>query len=97
MFYNGRLRIGTGLAILDALMSIQDQIYKIDTPYLLQHGEADFVCHISGSEAFHAKTSSSDKTFKSYPGGAHDLSNEPPPIRNAVVQDFVEWLEERSN
>lgn len=96
LFYNGRLRIGTGLAILDAIEHIQDKFHLIETPYLLQHGTADQVCHISGSEELHKKTSSKDKQFKSYPGGSHDLSNEPPPIRDAVVNDFVSWLEEKS-
>lgn len=96
LFYNGRLRIGTGLAILDALEHIQDKFHLIETPYLLQHGTGDQVCHISGSEELHKKTSSKDKQFKAYPGGSHDLSNEPPHIRNAVVNDFVAWLEEQS-
>lgn len=93
LFYNGRLRIGTGLAILDALEHIQDKFHLIETPYLLQHGLADQVCHISGSEDLHAKTRSIDKAFKAYADGSHDLSNEPPHIRNAVVNDFVAWLE----
>lgn len=96
LFYNGRLRIGTGLAILDALEHIQDKFHLIETPYLLQHGLADQVCHISGSEELHNKTNSKDKQFRAYPGGSHDLSNEPPHIRNAVVNDFVAWLEEQS-
>ncbi|GLE02437.1 hypothetical protein PINS_up011275 [Pythium insidiosum] len=95
LFYNGRLRIGTGLAMLEAITSVQDKLPLIDAPYLLQHGTADLVCHISGSEMLHAKTASRDKEFRSYAGGAHDLSNEPAPIRNAVVQDFVAWLEAR--
>lgn len=93
LFYNGRLRIGTGLAILDAIEHVQDKFHLIETPYLLQHGTADLVCHISGSEDLHVKTSSVDKQFRSYPDGSHDLSNEPPHIRDAVVNDFVAWLE----
>ncbi|TMW59973.1 hypothetical protein Poli38472_000015 [Pythium oligandrum] len=96
LFYNGRLRIGTGFAILDALEYIQDKLHHIDVPYLLQHGTADFVCHISGSEELHTKTSSVDKEFRQYANAAHDLSNEPARIRDAVVKDFVEWLEARA-
>ncbi|KAJ0406940.1 hypothetical protein ATCC90586_000201 [Pythium insidiosum] len=95
LFYNGRLRIGTGLAMLEAITAIDAKLPRIDAPYLLQHGTADFVCHISGSQQLHEKTASRDKEFRAYPGGAHDLSNEPPHIRNAVVQDFVAWLEAR--
>lgn len=93
LFYNGRLRIGTGLAILDAIEYVQDKFHLIETPYLLQHGLADVVCHISGSEELHKKTRSVDKQFRSYPNASHDLSNEPPSIRDAVVNDFVAWLE----
>ncbi|DAZ96988.1 TPA: hypothetical protein N0F65_011903 [Lagenidium giganteum] len=94
MFYNGRLRIGVGFAFLKAIEYIQDRFHLIDTPYLLQHGTGDLVCHVSGSEDLHQKTSSKDKTFKTYAGGYHDLSNEPPHIRDAVVNDFMSDSEE---
>lgn len=95
MFYNGKLRIGSGFAILEGVKYIQDKLHTIRTPYLLQHGTADFVCHVSGSEHLHSLTSSEDKTFITYPDGAHDMSNERKHIRDAVVNDFVAWLEAR--
>ncbi|CAH0473548.1 unnamed protein product [Peronospora belbahrii] len=60
------------------------------------HGTADRTCRVTGSAALHLKTRSVDKTFKTYEGGHHDLASEPPHIRDAVVRDFVVWLEDHS-
>ncbi|KAJ8576236.1 hypothetical protein ON010_g2977 [Phytophthora cinnamomi] len=87
----------SGLALLEGITSIQDKLDLIETPYLLQHGTADQACSVSGSAALHLKTRSADKTFKTYEGGHHDLASEPPRIRDAVVRDFVAWLEDHSS
>lgn len=96
LYYPGKMRIGTGLALLEGIASIQDKLQLIETPYLLQHGMADRACSVTGSAALHLKTRSNDKTFKTYEGGHHDLASEPPHIRDAVVRDFVRWLEDHS-
>ncbi|KAG7396562.1 hypothetical protein PHYBOEH_002127 [Phytophthora boehmeriae] len=96
LYYPGKMRVGTGLALLEGIMTIQDKLSLIETPYLLQHGTADQACSVTGSAALHLKTSSTDKTFKTYEGGHHDLASEPPRIRDAVVRDFVAWLEDHS-
>lgn len=93
LYYPGKMRVGTGLALLEGIMTIQDKLPLIETPYLLQHGTADQACSVTGSAALHLKTRSVDKTFKTYEGGHHDLASEPPRIRDAVVRDFVAWLE----
>ncbi|KAL4114117.1 hypothetical protein PRIC2_014797 [Phytophthora ramorum] len=96
LYYPGKMRVGTGLALLEGITSIHDKLELIETPYLLQHGTADRVCSVTGSAKVHLKTRSGDKTFKTYEGGHHDLASEPPRIRDAVVRDFVAWLEEHS-
>ncbi|KAE9062682.1 hypothetical protein PF010_g29299 [Phytophthora fragariae] len=96
LYYPGKMRVGTGLALLEGITSIQDKLQLIETPYLLQHGTADQACSVTGSAALHLKTRSADKTFKTYEGGHHDLASEPPRIRDAVVRDFVAWLEDHS-
>lgn len=96
LYYSGRMRIGTGLAMLDMIEGVAPKLARIETPYLLQHGTADLACSVEGSADLHEKTKSKDKTFRTYEGGAHDLSNELPAIRNAVVRDFISWLEARA-
>lgn len=96
LYYPGKMRVGTGLALLEGITSIQDKLQLIETPYLLQHGTADQACSVTGSAALHLKTRSADKTFKTYEGGHHDLASEPPRIRDAVVRDFVAWLEDHA-
>ncbi|CEG47985.1 phosphatidylinositol 3kinase tor2 [Plasmopara halstedii] len=96
LYYPGKMRVGTGLALLKGITSIQDKLHLIETPYLLQHGTADRVCNVTGSAALYVKTRSIDKTFKTYEGGHHDLASEPPRIRDAVVHDLVTWLVDHS-
>uniref|UniRef100_A0AAV1VEQ5 Serine aminopeptidase S33 domain-containing protein n=1 Tax=Peronospora matthiolae TaxID=2874970 RepID=A0AAV1VEQ5_9STRA len=78
LYYPGKMRIGTGLALLEGIKSIQDKLELIETPYLLQHGMEDRACSVTGSAALHLKTRSADKTFKTYEGAHHDLASEPP-------------------
>lgn len=96
LFYSGRLRIGTGLAILGALEQVADQFDQFNVPYLLQHGTADRVCHVSGSEKFHKATKSKDKTFVTYENAHHDLMHEPQEVVDRIIQDLTSWLLDRS-
>ena len=95
LFYSGRLRIGTGLAILGALEEIENEMHRFDTPYLLQHGTADRVCHLDGSKRFHEKATAQDKTFITYQTAQHDLMHEPDHIVQKLMQDLTNWLNDR--
>ena len=45
-----------------------------------------------GGAEFHSKTSSSDKTFKTYSDYFHEIFNESPEDAEHVLRDVVEWL-----
>jgi len=92
LYYSGRLRIGTGFAILKGIQELADQLHLIDTPFLLQHGTNDRVVHVSGSRRLYATATTLDKTLKIYPNGEHDLLVEPPEISAPCVQDILTWL-----
>ena len=95
LFYSGLLRIGTGLSMLRAIEGVQTSFHEIKTPYLLQHGTSDRVCHVDGSSQFHEKTTSVDKTFTRYDEAQHDLLHEPQEIVDQVVQDCKDWIVKR--
>ncbi|ETV92401.1 hypothetical protein, variant [Aphanomyces invadans] len=43
LFYDGRLRLGTGLAVLAGIGQVASQLNKVALPLLVQHGESDLV------------------------------------------------------
>ncbi|CAK4080535.1 unnamed protein product [Aphanomyces euteiches] len=95
LFYGGCLRLGTALAIANALQHIQDNGHKIDAPFCLIHGEGDRVCAIEGSERFFPTAASKDKRFIKYPGGEHNVVQEPEEFVQPFLDDVAAWIEAR--
>lgn len=96
LFYSGRLRIGTGLAIAKALENTKPWMENFSVPLLLQHGDADRVCTLAGSKKFIQLASSTDKDLIVYKNGAHDLIHEPDHIIAKIANDICVWLDQRS-
>lgn len=67
---------------------------EVDVPLLVLHGEADPICPVEGSRSFHAGVRSPRTALRTYPGLRHEIFNEPE--REAVWQDVLRWLEEKS-
>jgi alpha-beta hydrolase superfamily lysophospholipase len=67
---------------------------EVGVPLLVLHGEADPICAAEGSRAFHAGVRSPGAALRVYPQLRHEIFNEPE--REAVWQDVLGWLEERS-
>lgn len=65
---------------------------QIALPLLVLHGEADPICSVEGSRAFHAGVRSPGSALRVYPGLLHEIFNEPE--RETVWQDVSRWLEE---
>ncbi len=65
---------------------------QISVPLLVLHGEADPICSVEGSRAFHAGVRSPGSALRIYPGLLHEIFNEPE--RETVWQDVSRWLEE---
>ena len=59
-------------------------------PVLIIHGSADRVTRPHGSERFHERGGSADKTLKIYDGHYHDLLADFG--RERVLADIVEWI-----
>jgi acylglycerol lipase len=65
----------------------------ITLPVLILHGTEDKVTLPHGSQLFHEKAGSKDKTLKLYEGHAHDLLNDVG--KEGVLLDIVGWISAR--
>ncbi|KAK4055650.1 hypothetical protein OIV83_000196 [Microbotryomycetes sp. JL201] len=96
--YHGKLRIGTGLAILKGLEDINnDQFKHLKIPFCIFHGTGDRVTSYHGSEKLFEQASSQDKDIKLYQGYEHILLREgkdekDDERRQNVLNGMLEWL-----
>lgn len=81
--------------ILEAMNDIQKNVSKITLPYLLVHGDDDQVVLIDGSHFLQQHSSSTDKTFKVYEGGRHELLKEIQELSSKVLQDILDWIKQK--
>ncbi|KAF0683445.1 Aste57867_24479 [Aphanomyces stellatus] len=95
LFYTGRMRLGTGLALLTATEAIAHRMHEVALPMLVQHGDCDIIVRVDGSRRFHAAAASTDKTLHVYSGGGHVLWVEPDAIAKPFFEDLTRWLQER--
>lgn len=64
-------------------------------PLLIQHGRDDKLAGVAGSEMVVGRVSSKDKTLKIYEGLYHEIYNELPADRAAVLKDLRDWIDAR--
>ena len=85
------------MATVAALARVTDRLKtgfaSIGCPILILHGTEDKVTRPSGSQEFHERAGSADKTLKLYDGHSHDLFNDIG--RERVLADIVAWMEAR--
>lgn len=93
--YHGSVRVGWAAAMLAALQDLQAKIDSVETPFLIQHGSADKLCELAGSEDFFKKAPSKDKSFKVYKECYHSLLTEPGEIGQQIFQDIADWYTSR--
>ncbi|KAI0312010.1 alpha beta-hydrolase, partial [Amylostereum chailletii] len=89
------------LQTMDAMFSKGEQLLKDPSkwpqnlPLLIVHGGADNVCSPEGSKEFFEKLEAKDKHLSIFPGGFHELHNEPDGISEKFVDECVSWAEAR--
>lgn len=93
--YHGSVRIGWAAAILNALEDLQAKMDAVEVPFLIQHGSADKLCDLAGSEDFFKKAPSKDKSMKVYKESYHNLLTEPRGVGSQVLQDIADWYTAR--
>ncbi len=91
--YQESIPARTGYELYQMMQYIQSQAENFELPFLLIHGDADRLTNPKGSELLFQKAKSTDKTFRIFPGGYHELINDSD--REEVMQVLVDWVEER--
>ncbi|XP_058099012.1 caffeoylshikimate esterase-like isoform X3 [Magnolia sinica] len=95
--YKGRPHLKTGYHLLRVSSDIEKNLDQVSLPFIIVHGGDDFVTDPSVSKLLFESASSTDKTFKLYPGMWHMLTyGEPPENIELVFSDIVGWLDERT-
>ncbi|UJR83654.1 alpha/beta hydrolase [Sandaracinus amylolyticus] len=72
---------------------LKKEFGNITLPVLILHGTADKATMPHGSEVFHERAGSTDKTLRLYEGHFHDLLNDVG--KEDVLTDIVSWIDER--
>ncbi len=85
------LSVGLGAALIDAARGLAERGGEVEVPLLIVHGEADTLCDVEGSRAFHARVNTPGSALRTYPALRHEVFNEPE--RESVLADVAEWLE----
>ena len=95
LFWHGGIKVKFGANFIQAQEDFVSQMEKISIPVFIQHGSEDTLTPVGGARTLYAKVSSTDKELKFYDGAYHDMYVEPKEIREAVINDECEWIEDR--
>ncbi|KAJ3043352.1 hypothetical protein HDV00_005356 [Rhizophlyctis rosea] len=91
--YSGPLRVGSGLAMLEGFETLQENLNRMEVPFITMHGDADLVTSPEGSKMLYEHAPVKDKTLKVWEGQWHDLTREPKTLE--VLAEAVNWLKAR--
>jgi len=91
--FHGKVKAGTGAALLSRLQTFPSRLPSLTLPLLVMHGEKDKLTNPEGSKLVNELAGSSDKTLKIYDGLFHEIFNEPE--QDQVLTDTTSWLSER--
>jgi acylglycerol lipase len=90
----GTLRgVGDMLNGGEQLLSTNYKNWPKNLPLLICHGSEDKVTSHKASEEFIGKIDAQDKTFTLYPGGYHELQNEPDGVKEKLVAQVIAFIE----
>lgn len=93
LIYTEAIPARTGYELLQVMKFIQENAIEFKLPLLLIHGSDDGLTNPKGSELLFQKANSTDKTFKIFPGGYHELINDLD--REEVLGLIINWVKKR--
>lgn len=93
LIYQGKMRVGTGVAMQNGFLFIQNHLDDIKLPFLCLHGELDTACSVKGSKLLMEKAKSTDKKLILYPKQHHELVWEPD--KEKIIGDLMDWITQR--
>lgn len=88
--YRGKLSARTGRELNIAMRRALEEAPLIREPMLIMHGAADTLAAPRGSRTLSETVSSTDVTYREWPGAYHELHHEPE--RDDVLGVIVNWL-----
>jgi len=96
-------KFGTLKGLSDMLTqgaALSDKYYKnwpTNLPLLMLHGDADGSTSPKASREFFDKLDVKDKHYSSYPGGYHEIHNEPGGVADKFINECIWWVEGRAS
>lgn len=90
------MRLQTAVELFTVAIDLEKRLKEVTLPFLIVHGENDKVTDPLTSKLLYETASSTDKTFKLYPGMWHALTyGEFTENTNIVFADIISWINER--
>ena len=93
LVYHGAGPANTAKQLFKMTEKIQDEMTKVDVPFIALHGQQDLLTMYEGSAELYQRASSKVKSLKLYQQSYHDLLHEPE--KDKVFADILAWLEGR--
>lgn len=90
LVYQGNATLALASAVELQFEHLIERSRYLRIPVLIQHGKADAIAAIEGSQRLDEVSGSPDQTFFSYKGLWHEIYNEPE--RHRPLDDLREWL-----
>jgi len=78
----------------DLLVSAGYAHWPQELPLLIVHGTEDKVTSHNASQMFHDKISAAKKKITLFPGGYHELQNEPDGVSGKLAEEIITFVEE---
>lgn len=93
--YLGKIRLATGLHLMNATLAIQASVSSYSFPFIVFHGTADQATSPEQSRVLFESAASKDKTLVMYGGAYHALFWEPETARRVYFTDMLSWIQRR--
>lgn len=94
LVFTGSIRVRTGYEILRITNYLQQNLKRVNVPFLALHGTEDTVTDPEATQQLHGEACSRDKSIKLYEGLLHDLLFEPE--GEDIANDITDWLSSRA-
>jgi acylglycerol lipase len=91
LVYHGRISVNMVGALTRAVQSCLASLPDLRLPYLVLHGGADPMTHVSATGIIRRSCGAPDTTITIYDGLRHEIHNEPE--QEQVLADMVVWLD----
>jgi acylglycerol lipase len=92
-FYNGKVRIGTSAAVMNAMKSLRSKYHLVQNRLLLIQGTDDRITSVKKVNSFMKKVEVQDKTLLMYPGRPHSIVFEDAVYE--IAAKIRDWVVER--